>query len=123
MHRALARALRGAERAVLIGADCPALTPAYLREAIAALEGADVVLGPARDGGYVLVGARRVAPALFDGIAWGSSRVLDEQRACLRALGWRWSELATLWDVDRPEDLERVRCELADGPALLSGLA
>ena len=123
MHRALARALRAAERAVLIGADCPALTPAYLREAIHALEEADVVLGPAADGGYVLVGARRVAPALFDGIAWGGSRVLDEQRACLRALGWRWSELATLWDVDRPEDLERVRRELADGPALLSGLA
>jgi rSAM/selenodomain-associated transferase 1 len=122
MHRALARTLAAAERAVLIGADAPALSPAYLREAAAALgAGADVVLGPAADGGYVLIGARRVVPALFDAIPWGSPEVLAAQRARLHALGWRWTELGTLWDVDRPADLERVRREIAGGRELLEG--
>ena len=124
MHRALARTLRGADAAVLIGADCPALTSDDLLAAAARLaEGADAVLGPADDGGYVLIGARRVVPELFDGIAWGGARVLDEQRDRLRALGWRWSELPPLWDVDRPEDLERIRHGVAGGAALLAGLA
>jgi rSAM/selenodomain-associated transferase 1 len=124
MHRALERSLRGVEAAVLIGADCPVLTPDDLLAAAARLaEGADAVLGPADDGGYVLIGARRVVPELFDGIAWGGARVLDEQRDRLRSLGWRWSELPRLWDVDRPEDLERVRHAVAGGARLLAGLA
>jgi rSAM/selenodomain-associated transferase 1 len=123
MHRALSRALGVADRAILIGADAPALTPAYLREAVAALgAGADIVLGPAADGGYVLVGARRVDPALFEAIRWGTSDVLAGQWARIRALGWRWTELGTLWDVDRPEDLERLRRDVPGGADLLDGL-
>lgn len=118
MHRALVRA---SGPALLIGSDCPALTPGYLHAAAAALEnGAEAVLGPAEDGGYVLIGARQSVPALFAGIGWGSAGVLDAQRERLRALGWRWAELAPLWDVDRPADLERLR---GLAPELLAGLA
>ncbi|RLA31853.1 MAG: glycosyltransferase, partial [Gammaproteobacteria bacterium] len=66
------------------------------------------VLGPAEDGGYVLIGVRRLSPVLFEGVDWGSDRVLRQTRARLTALGWRWHELRMLWDVDRPEDLMRL---------------
>lgn len=106
MQRAMAARLP----AVLIGADCPAMTPEYLREAGRGLAaGYDAVLGPAEDGGYVLVAARRSDPDAFAGIDWGGPHVMQAQRARFRAIGWRWSELASLWDVDRPDDLERLR--------------
>jgi rSAM/selenodomain-associated transferase 1 len=108
MASAAAKTLARCSYAVLVGCDCPTLTGADLEEALSALhEGCDAVVGPAEDGGYVLVGLRCPAPALFAGMAWGSNRVLIETRARLRALGWRWHELKTHWDVDRPEDLER----------------
>lgn len=110
MARALECALADSAPALLIGSDCPALTPKYLREAALALgEGNDAVIGPAEDGGYVLIGLARSPPApLFGDIAWGSAAVLRETRARLARLHWRWRELATLWDVDRPEDLLRL---------------
>jgi hypothetical protein len=108
MHTALAAALDRGARALLVGCDCPALTADDLEQAFAALDADDVVLGPAADGGYVLVGARRLSPLLFMGIDWGGPRVLRQTRARLVALGWRWHELRTLWDVDRPEDLARL---------------
>ncbi len=106
MGTALAETLTHSKRAVLIGSDCPEYTPAYLASAFVALDGADVVLGPATDGGYVLIGLRRRAPKLFAGIPWGSDSVLASTRAALRGLGWTWAELATLRDLDRPEDLK-----------------
>ncbi len=108
MHDALNSALTRGDRAVLVGSDCPALTVEDLVEAFMSLDDHDVVLGPAEDGGYVLIGARRVSPTLFDGIDWGGPRVLRQTRGRLVALGWRWHELRTLWDVDRPEDLARL---------------
>ncbi len=110
MARALTRALASGTPGLLIGCDCPVLTPAYLREAAAALAGgADAVFGPAEDGGYVLVGLARMPTArLFENISWGTASVMQETRARLGQLGWRWRELATLWDVDRPEDLPRL---------------
>lgn len=109
MHAALAAALGRASFAVLVGSDCPALTAGDLADACTTLTGgADAVVVPAEDGGYALLGTRRAEPGLFDGIAWGESRVLAMQRDRLRALGWRWDELRTLWDVDRPADLARL---------------
>jgi len=110
MARALELTLAAGSRGLLIGSDCPALTPEYLRAAAAALaEGHDAVIGPAEDGGYVLIGlARSPATALFEAIAWGSSTVMQETRTRLARLNWHWRELATLWDVDRPEDLLRL---------------
>lgn len=111
MARALEHALAGGSPGLLVGSDCPVLTPEYLREAAAALaDGNDAVFGPAEDGGYVLIGlARRPSAQLFEGIAWGMATVMQETRARLARLEWRWRELTMLWDLDRPEDLRRWR--------------
>ena len=110
MQRALSRALRRHRGAILIGADCPALRPEDLRRAARLLAGGcDVVLGPAQDGGYVLLGARRVSPRLFEGIPWGTSGVYAATLKALDASGYRWRALRPLWDVDRPQDVERLR--------------
>lgn len=96
-------------RALLVGSDCPALTARHLRQADEALrDGADAVFVPCEDGGYALIGLRRIDARLFDGIAWGGATVMADTRDRLAALGWRWRELETLWDVDRPEDYARL---------------
>ena len=105
---------------LLVGTDCPALTPGLLRQAANALTGHDAVAIPAEDGGYVLLGAHRPAPELFADVQWGSARVMAQTRERLRALGWSWSEPATLWDVDRPDDLDRL---LAAWPEAREALA
>ncbi|MBU0498606.1 MAG: TIGR04283 family arsenosugar biosynthesis glycosyltransferase [Gammaproteobacteria bacterium] len=106
MGHALARGLAGASRAVLIGSDCPNMDRAYLMQAFAALEEAPVVLGPALDGGYVLIGLREACPpGLFRDIPWGSAQVLEISRARLRESGLAWIELPPQRDLDRPEDL------------------
>ncbi len=100
---------------LVIGADCPALTADHLRAAAAALREADVVLIPAEDGGYVLIGTRVPQPALFAGIAWGADTVLAETRARIDAQGLTARELPALWDVDTEDDLARME---RDMPAL-----
>ena len=101
-------AIAAAQSPVLvIGTDCPALTAEILRTAANALADADVVLIPAEDGGYVLIGAREAHPQLFAGIAWGSASVLTETRARIAALGLTAIELDSLWDVDTEADLAR----------------
>jgi rSAM/selenodomain-associated transferase 1 len=119
------RALRTHAPAVLIGTDCPALKPADLRSAASSLDRVDVVLSPAEDGGYALIAASRLSRELFDGVAWGSARVLRQTRARIRRLGWHVKELRTVWDVDRPADLARLRrsrtlAPLARAPGALS---
>jgi rSAM/selenodomain-associated transferase 1 len=110
MYRALKQALRRHRAVILIGSDCPALSPRDLRHAERLLRGAcDVVLAPTLDGGYALIGARRVSRALFMGIEWGAARVFQETQQRLESSGYRWRVLRTVWDVDRPEDLERLR--------------
>lgn len=109
MSHALEQALGHADFAVLIGTDCPVLGYADLDRACAALAtGCDVVLGPAEDGGYVLIGLRRSDPSLFENIAWGTSDVLRQTRERIHQRGLSCHELATLWDVDHPQDLERL---------------
>ena len=110
MHHALRRALRRHARAVLIGSDCPALTPAAIARAARWLQGgADVVLAPAQDGGYALIGARRIRAEVFSAVEWGSDRVLAQTRANVARARLSVRFLPTVWDVDRPEDLERLR--------------
>ena len=110
MHHALRDALRRHRGAIVIGADAPALTPADLRRAARLLEGAaDIVLAPAEDGGYALIGARRISLRIFTGVHWGSSQVLEETLRNLSTAGARYRLLRTVWDVDRPEDLARLR--------------
>ena len=113
MQRAFESALARAGRAILVGSDLPALSAQYLRDADQALvRGNKVVLGPAEDGGYVLIGLSRCDPELFRDIPWGGPEVMAETRRRIASLAWRSSELPVLWDVDRPEDLGRLPQEM-----------
>jgi rSAM/selenodomain-associated transferase 1 len=110
MHRALARSLRSHRAAILIGADSPELRARDLARAARLLRGGcDAVLAPAEDGGYALIGLRRVSERLFGGMPWGGPEVYARATRALASLGWRWRALRTVWDVDRPQDLERLR--------------
>lgn len=109
MRTAFECALQGGGPCIIVGADCPALTPRHLRRAARALErGHDAVFVPTEDGGYALVGLSRVHGDLFAGVDWGTSRVMAQTRLRLRTLAWCWLELDQLWDVDRPEDYARL---------------
>ena len=95
---------------VLLGTDCPALDGDYVGAAMERLSGdLDAVLGPAEDGGYVLLGLKSVAASLFAKMPWGSDRVAALTRERMAALRWKWTELPILWDLDRPADLDRYR--------------
>jgi rSAM/selenodomain-associated transferase 1 len=118
MHAAIAKSTTPGGTLV-IGTDCPALTTAHLREAAAQLANHDAVLYPAEDGGYVLIGLRRAEPELFADMPWGSATVMEQTRQRLRTLGWNWSEPATLWDVDRPDDLERLLAKWPEARAAI----
>jgi len=104
----------GHRAALLIGSDLPTLPAAHLTEASRALApgAADLVLGPAEDGGYYLIGLARPAPALFEGIAWSTAGVLEATRARARGLGLREHLLPPWYDVDTPADLDRLRRDL-----------
>ncbi|MDH3526832.1 MAG: TIGR04282 family arsenosugar biosynthesis glycosyltransferase [Gammaproteobacteria bacterium] len=109
MHHALASALEHTEAALLVGTDCPSLGAADIDEAFTRLQqGIDVVLGPAHDGGYYLVGMQQPAPALFSGIPWGSSTVFAESVGRLEQLGLSHHCLAERMDVDTPDDYRRL---------------
>ena len=109
MAHAFTVTLQHASHAICIGADCPALTAHHLQQAAAALcNGDDAMFVPAEDGGYALVGLSRAVPELFAGITWGEAAVMAQTRDRLRGHGLRWSELETLWDIDRPEDYQRL---------------
>ncbi|HEX9181487.1 MAG TPA: TIGR04282 family arsenosugar biosynthesis glycosyltransferase [Burkholderiales bacterium] len=111
MLRACREVLTRAPGVILIGTDCPALSPQHLSAAADALAGNEAVFTPAEDGGYVLIGLRRAAPAVFEDISWGSAEVVEQTRHRLTGLGWRWEEMPPLWDLDRPRDLERLAAE------------
>jgi uncharacterized protein len=106
MMRAIEEAFAaGADRVIVVGTDCPGITADLAEQAFERLATADLVLGPATDGGYYLIGLRRPVPALFAGIAWGQETVLHETQTRAEELGLATSLLTELSDVDRPEDL------------------
>ena len=94
---------------LLVGTDCPTLDSDSLSAACRHLRAGHAVLGPAEDGGYVLLGLRQRAPALFRDMPWGTEQVLLRTRAVLAGRGWDWRELPQAWDLDRPADLLRYR--------------
>ncbi len=103
---AAAEAIRGnAGKVVLIGTDCPLLDAERLNQAFAALDAHDVVIGPATDGGYYLIGVKSDHPELFTDIAWGGPEVLNQTLDACRRLGLRYALLPQLSDVDTPDDL------------------
>ena len=120
MLYAFQQTLASMPRAILIGTDCPALTAQHLREADRWLAaGMDAVVAPAEDGGYALIGLTRCAARLFEGITWGTSHVMNDTRERLSALGWRWQEIDSLWDVGRTEDYQRLLASgLLDRPGV-----
>jgi rSAM/selenodomain-associated transferase 1 len=93
-------------RAVIIGSDSPDLPVAHIKRAFQRLKHRDVVLGPAADGGYYLVGLRRPAPALFEGISWGTPAVLAETADAIARAGLSLSLLPLWYDVDDARSLE-----------------
>lgn len=110
LHEALERALECFPAAMVMGTDCPETTVQDIREAGAQLRaGADAVLGPAHDGGCVLLGLRRADPGLFQALEWGSDRVMAQLRPRLQALGWRWHELPPRHNLGTPQDWEALR--------------
>jgi hypothetical protein len=120
MHAAIeAELVAGAAAVVLVGTDSPTLPLGFLRQAAAWLGGerpCDAVLGPALDGGYYLIGARRELPSLFaPGIAWSTDQVLPETLRRLCALGREGLAVRLLppfYDVDTPDDLARLISDL-----------
>ena len=99
------RMTRVATPALLIGSDCPGITAPLLRAAADALNDRRVVLGPASDGGYYLLGLREPMPFLFEDMAWSTPQVLPETLARLAARGIGPAILPELSDIDTPEDL------------------
>lgn len=95
----------GSRQVLIIGTDCPDLQVAHLQQAVAALRTSDLVLGPAVDGGYYLVGLRAPRSELFENIAWGTDAVLRQTLDVARRLRLSVQQLAILPDVDEPEDL------------------
>ncbi|MGE5164926.1 MAG: TIGR04282 family arsenosugar biosynthesis glycosyltransferase [Sphingobacteriales bacterium] len=113
--RMLAAAAGSAGPVLVIGTDCPALTEVHLRGAATALRGGtDVILIPAEDGGYVLIGMRSAQPALFSNIAWGTTTVLADTRAKIIEHRLMLVERPPLWDVDTESDLERLEREFPE---------
>ena len=84
-----------------------------MQQAFQELERADVVLGPATDGGYYLVGCGRRLPPIFEGVAWSSNRTLGDTIARLTDPAWRLAVLPPWYDVDTPDDWEMLRGHLA----------
>jgi rSAM/selenodomain-associated transferase 1 len=113
MARAFDLAFRtGVKQAVLTGTDCPGICPAILKTAFTSLNVNDLVLGPARDGGYYLIGLRRMVQEIFEGIAWGTDQVLTQTLDVVKKLGLQYSLLDLLDDIDRDDDLpvwERIK--------------
>ena len=100
-----ARMARVEAPALIIGSDCPGITAPLLRAAAGALEDRRVVLGPANDGGYYLIGYREPVPFLFEDMEWSTPRVLPETLARLAARGHGPAILPELADIDTAEDL------------------
>jgi rSAM/selenodomain-associated transferase 1 len=95
---------------LIMGTDCPALEPRHLRSAAVLLRsGTDVVLIPAEDGGYVLIGMHSPHPELFSELPWGTSRVVEETRRRIKDSGLSWQEPFILWDLDTAADIARLR--------------
>ncbi|MGZ8908011.1 MAG: TIGR04282 family arsenosugar biosynthesis glycosyltransferase [Methylobacter sp.] len=105
MLRAFKEALSRYRHAILIGCDCPSLTVDDLQQALIALQnGKDVVVAPAEDGGYVLIGMNVPQPVLFESMSWGNDKVMAETRRRAAMASLDLHELAMQWDIDLPED-------------------
>jgi rSAM/selenodomain-associated transferase 1 len=107
MLEAFTSTLHEANYAVAIGTDCPVLDVSLLSTALQSLaQKSHGVIAPAEDGGYVLLGLRQLQHELFQDMPWSQTNLMAKTRA---AMSGQWKELPTLWDVDRLEDLRRLK--------------
>ena len=109
---------RGCREVVIIGSDSPTLPASFIEQGFAALRDADVVLGPATDGGYYLIGLSRPCMKLFEDVAWSTDQVFERTARSAQAQGYRLRVLPTHYDVDTVEDLKVLQRELANGQHL-----
>lgn len=107
---------QGYQRVVIMNSDGPTLPLAHLEEAFSGLDHADISLGPGHDGGYYLIGMKRLHRELFQGIAWSTERVIPQTMAICHRLGLRVHQLPEWYDVDVAADLLRLRHELQQCP-------
>ncbi len=115
MYNSISSALEDADMVLLLGSDCPLLDRGYLQAAFARLDGgADVVLGPVEDGGYLLIGMRRPEPLLFSDIEWGGPEVMATTRERCSEAGLTMQELERRYDIDTYDDLRRWQQEVPE---------
>jgi len=107
MANAIVHILKEHKVAIVIGSDCPLLSPEHLRLAVEKLQYNDLVIGPAEDGGFYLIGMKKVQPDLFTDIEWSSDKVLTQTLEKAKAAGLSVSLLKTLYDIDYAEDWRR----------------
>ena len=108
MFNAAFRGLNEFENVILIGSDCPEMSASHLEDVMDILtqSDSDVVIIPAHDGGYVLLGLHRIDPVLFEGVSWGTEVVMSQTRGALEQLQWHWKEMEPLKDLDTFEDIK-----------------
>ncbi len=107
MQFSLSEGLKDSTRVVLVGSDCPCIDAVYVSEAFNRLDRHEVVLGPAEDGGYGLIGVKDKVPLIFRDITWSTASVLFDTCRRLNDVGSSYALLPLIWDVDRPADAER----------------
>ena len=107
MAQAFITGLQNHKAVIITGTDCPLITPDYLNQAAEKLQKKDLVLGPAEDGGYVLIGASKFNPTIFAEVSWGGETVYEKTCLNIQTAGLSYEDLPTLWDIDIEEDLIR----------------
>ena len=107
MLKAIENGLRCYPKVLIVGSDCPSVDAEYLASAFSALESADMVVGPAEDGGYVLVGFSSIKSEVFDRVEWGSSEVLAQTLENAARINLSVARLDERWDVDEFADYVR----------------
>lgn len=109
---------RGCKTAMMIGTDCPDIDGDILSNSFSLLDESDMVIGPAADGGYYLLGLKKRCDNLFKGIPWGSEQVFSQTLTVAENAYMRVVFLPELADIDRPEDLANIRDIPAFSPCI-----
>jgi len=109
MHKAFQLVLANHDKAVIIGSDCEELTADIIRNAFEKLSEYDIVLGPAKDGGYYLMGLKKIYPELFNNKKWSTSSVLKDTIKDVKGLGLRLFLLPILSDIDDLQDYQNSK--------------
>lgn len=108
MNHAMKESLLAYEAVSLIGTDCPVINDSIIDASFTQLKNADMVFNPAEDGGYVLLSAKNIKAGIFEDVVWGGHQVMEKTISNAEELQCRLSLLPTLWDVDVPEDLNKL---------------